>query len=153
MADFAAIKRKLVSENQIKPLDYERRAFVFTLGEQDVIATFAADAVSHWGPVQRRESTRLRRGDRVSFVSHDGLVEHDSCVVLKAIGNSVWFSKPLRVLNYEETGLYSDGFREVVPMGTGFAIRHIANNVTSPNIYLTSDAAKQAILREQPVRV
>ena len=153
MADFGQIKRKLVGEHQIKLFEHERRHFVFVLGEQDIIATFAQDAVNCWGPVQRRESTRLRRGDRVSFLSHDGLTEYDSCPVLKAQGNSVWFGKPLRIITFEEDALYSDGHKQVVPQGTGYAIKDIASGTVSPNVYLTADAAKSALLREQPVRV
>lgn len=142
-----------IGENQAKHVESVFRHIVLTLAEGDNISTFAADAVNSWGLVQQRSDLRLKRGDRVTLVSADGLTMHDSCIVLKAVGGSVWLGKPLRIVSLESDVLFSDGVHEVVPVGTSFGVRHVRSGRVDGPTFGTSRAAEAEVLRRQPQRV
>ncbi len=118
-----------------------RHIFV-TLTERDNLATFREDP-SRWTAVQSAQHTRVKRGDSVTLVSHDGLTIHDSYIVTKAEGGCVWLNdKPLRVINLEEDALFSDGVNEVVPKGTGYAVRHVRSKRDEGPVYTSAKACR-----------
>ncbi len=85
-----------------------------------------------------------------TLVSHDGLTIHDSYIVTKAEGGSVWLGeKPLRIINLEEDALFSDGVNEVVPKGTGYAVRHVRSRRDEGPVFTSAKAAEAEVLRRQ----
>ena len=83
------------------------RDIVLTLKPGDNIATFAAENVDAWALIQARGELRVKKGDRVTLVSDDGLTLYDNCVVTKAESGRVWLSKPLRIVTLEGDVMYS----------------------------------------------
>ena len=125
------------------------RHLVVNLREGDNIATFR-EGVDRWTTVQSATHTRVKRGDRVTLVSFDGLTIHDSYVVSKAQGGSVWLNdKPLRIISLEQDALFSDGVNEVVPKGTGYAVRHVRSKRDEGPVYTSAKAAEAEVLRRQ----
>ena len=125
------------------------RSIVVTLTERDNLATFREDP-SRWSSVQSATHTRVKRGDRVTLVSHDGLTVHDSYIVSKAEGGHVWLNdKPLRIINLEEDALFSDGVNEVIPKGVGYSVRHVRSKRDEGPVYTSAKAAEAEVLRRQ----
>ena len=125
------------------------RHLVVNLRESDNIATFRED-VTRWTTVQSATHTRIKRGDKVTLVSFDGLTIHDSYVVTKAEGGSVWLNdKPLRIINLEQDALFSDGVNEVIPKGTGYSVRHVRSKRDEGPVYTSAKAAEAEVLRRQ----
>jgi hypothetical protein len=127
------------------------RHIVVTLTERDNLATFREDP-SRWTSVQSAQHTRVKRGDRISLVSHDGLVIHDSYVVTKAEGGSVWLNdKPLRIISLEEDALFSDGVATVLwLLASGFLVgsgitRHIDVLWAGPCPDLSEEKLRQGL--------
>ena len=113
-------------------------------GSQEIAAV--RETPECWTAIQSDAGLALRRGDKVTVVSADGLTIGDSFVVTRAEGGKVYLGKPLRMIELEPTALYSDGVREVVAVGTGYGVRNIRSarldgNVTFP----TARAAESAL--------
>ena len=126
------------------------RHLVVNLRESDNIVTFRED-VTRWTVVQSATHTRIKRGDKVTLISFDGLTIHDSYVVTKAEGGSVWLNdKPLRIISLEQDALFSDGTNEVIPKGTGYAVRHVRSKRDEGPVYTSAKAAEAEVLRRQP---
>jgi hypothetical protein len=108
-----------------------------------------------WTAVQADRTASLGRGDRVSLVSHDGLVIADQLPVINSEGGLVFLGAPLRMVKLEppSAGLFSNGRMAVVPNGTGYGIRRLRDNVLEERIYNSPEAARQAIITREPVRV
>ena len=120
-------------------------------GEQRIDAVLAEP--SAWLGIQQDGMKRLAKGDVVSIVSPDGLVTADSAMVIKAEAGNVWFSKPLRMVNFETVALYSDGRHEVVPVGTNYALRNIRDgSIDYSTMFPTAKAAEHEIERRKPVK-
>ena len=143
-----------ISAQRAVPVQSAIRHTVLTLKPGDNIGTFAAENVDGWELVQARTELRVRKGDRVTLISNDGLIEHDSCPVRKAEGGRVWLGKPLRVIVYDADGLYENERYKVQPVGTKFGIfdkslDHQHGNVTYP----TPAAAENALHKLAPAKV
>ena len=60
-------------------------------------------------------------------------------------------SKPLRIVTLDVEALYSDGHHEVIPQGTGYAIRSIrTGGIVGSARYPTTAAAERALHGLQP---
>ena len=130
------------------------RHLVVSLRDNQTIAAVREDPAL-WGAVQagRDRTKHAHRGDHVTIVSSDGLSIAERCVVTRALGGSVWLSKPLRLVQLEVEPLYAAGNLEVVPSGAGYSLRRTRDNVVEGRIFLSADAAKSEILRRQPSKV
>lgn len=96
----------------------------------------------------------LSKGDTVSVISPDGLAMADSAMVVKAEGGRCWFSKPLRMVSFEVSNLYSDGIYEVVTHGVGYVIKSLRDGLTHyDQTFATAKAAEHEIVRRRPVKV
>ncbi len=105
-----------------------------------------------WKHIQSDQTHRLKKGDTVTIVAADGNSLADQAMVIKAEKGEVWFSKPLRLIRFEEVGLFGDGRLEVTPVGTGYSVRNIREGHTEGKIFHSVDAAKVEILKRQPVK-
>ena len=103
--------------------------------------------------VQSNRQMMLRRGDRVSIISGDGNTIADQCAVLRAEAGQVELSKPLRMISLEPGVLFTNGQIEVVAAGTGYSLRSVRGGGVEDRIFMSVDAAKQAIFKRQPVTV
>ncbi len=120
-------------------------------GDQKIADVLAEP--SAWLQIQGDGMKRLAKGDVVSIVSPDGLVTADSAMCIKAEAGNVWFSKPLRMVNFETVALYSDGRHEVVPVGTHWAIKNIRDgSIDYTTMYPSPKAAEIEIERRKPTR-
>jgi hypothetical protein len=143
-----------IRAEQAQPAQSAIRHTVVTLKPSDNIATFAAENVDAWALVQARGELRVKKGDRVTLVSNDGLTMHDSCVVTKAESGRVWLSKPLRVVTLEADGLYGNDRYQIIPIGTSFGIfDKRLDRQHGDKTYPSAAAAESALHRLSPVRV
>ena len=81
--------------------------------------------------------------------------EHDMARKLvdgRAQDGQVWLGKPLRMVELDPVGLFSDGQNEVWPNGTGFSIKHSRDGMVEDKVYQTQDACRVEILRRRPTR-
>ena len=125
------------------------RHLVVDLTERLSIAD-AREQPELWSRVQERQDLKVKRGDRVTLVSSDGLTIADQCVVLRAQGGSAWLGAPLRMITLEEVGLFSDGLHQVVPNGVGYSVCNIRSGRVGDRIFNSEEAAKSEILKRQP---
>ena len=127
------------------------RHFLLTLRGEQTIAGIR-EQPEQFVIVQGNAGTRLARGDELSIIAADGLTVADRCMVTRVLSGSVWLSKPLRIVQLEEVGLFDNGHERVVPVGTGFSVQSVRGGHTYDKVYATEDAAKAQILKSQPVR-
>ncbi len=106
-----------------------------------------------WALVQANRGLALRRGDTVTVMSADGLVKVDSMTVTRALEGSVWLGKPLRIVALEPDILFEDKAHSVVPVGTGYSIKHARSGQTEAKVFASVAAAKVELSRRQPVAV
>ncbi len=145
-------KKIHVSQAVVDHAGQSRKHLVVELrGDQqiaDVLATPEA-----WLQIQQDGMKRLAKGDTVSVVSSDGLVVADSAMCIKAEAGNCWFSKPLRMVNFETVALYSDGRHEVVPVGTNYALRNIRDgSIDYSQLFPSAKAAEHEIERRKPIK-
>ena len=148
-------KRRPIHPNQVQIfVDGQAGRWIYvTLNERDNIGTFREDA-DGWGMVQADQMKRVRPGDFVTLISHDGLQRHDGYSVARIEGSRVWFNdRPLRVLNFEPQSLYSDGHSEVIAHGAGFAIRNVRDGHVGDRIFPNPRAAENEIHRRKPSKL
>ena len=106
-----------------------------------------------WTLVQANRGLAVRRGDTVTIMSADGTVKCDSLTVTRALGGEVWLGKPLRIVKLEPDILYEDKAHSVVPVGTGYSIKHARTDVVEDRVFASVAAAKTELGRRQPVAV
>ena len=145
-------KKIHVSQAVVDTAGQARKHIVVTLrGEQtiaDVLATPEA-----WTGIQSDGTKALRKGDVVSVISPDGLALADSAMVVKAEGGRCWFSKPLRMVSFEVSTLYSDGTHAVESHGTGYVIKTLRDgSINYGQIFATAKAVEIEIERRKPVK-
>ena len=105
-----------------------------------------------WSSIQADMAVKVSRGDEVSIISADGLEIADRCRVTKAESGHVWLGKPLRLVEMEPVGLFTDGSLSVWPAGTGFSIKHSRDGMVEDRIYVNEDACRSEILKRRPTR-
>ena len=93
-----------------------------------------------WKLIQANRGLAVRRGDTVSIISADGLVLAEALGVKRAMGGDVWLDKPLRIRTLEPDILYEGAAHSVIPVGTGFSIKHNRGQ-TEDRVFATVEAA------------
>ena len=106
-----------------------------------------------WSAVQGDRMRHLSKGDQVTLISADGETVCEGVMVTKAEAGSVWFSRPLRMVQLEGVALFEDKMYRVVPRGTGYAVQNIRDSRTEEKVFPTVEAAKVDIVRRLPVQV
>lgn len=120
-------------------------------GDQEIAGVLESPDI--WALVQQDTMKRVRRGDTVTVISSDGLTIADQAMVVRAEAGRLWFSKPLRMVKLEEIALYEDGQYAVVAVGVGYSLKVKRDGSVDSRVFNTVDAAKQEILRRQPIKV
>jgi len=144
-------KKIRLSPQQAKLAEHSFRHLVVTLRQAETIAAVMADPEA-WINIQHDLGLAVKRGDEITLVSHDGAQIADRCRVTRAEGGRLWLSKPLRLVQLEDVGLYDDGAHRVVPVGTGFSIQSCRDGHTGEMVFRSEAAAKNEILRRKPTR-
>ncbi len=124
---------------------------VVTLSGDQEIAVLR-ETPSAWKLVQANRNLVLKRGDTVSIISSDGCVFAESLGVKRAIGGDVFLDKPLRIRTFEPDILFEDAQHSVIPVGTGFSIKH-RRGQTEDRVFVSVEAAKTELNRRAPVQV
>ncbi len=128
------------------------RHIVVDLTDQHTIAT-AHEEPELWSAIQGVGHLRVKRGDRVTLISADGLTVMDQAPVLRAQGGSVHLGVPLRMIALEEVALFSAGGLAVWPVGTRFGIKHDRDGRVEEKTFHSEEAAKVELLKRRPARV
>ena len=151
-------KTKLVSaklqasQAMVEAVGHRFKHLSIALRGTQEIATVLAQPDA-WTDVQADRVRCLNKGDRVSLISPDGLVLADQAMVTKAEAGHLWFSKPLRLVNFEEVGLYEGDVHRVVSVGVGYSIQTLRDGRTDDRVFATAKAAESEIHRRAPVSV
>ena len=149
LAEANAKRTKQITPDQAtKNNDYDNRKHLFVTlrGEQTVAGVL--ETPEAWSGLS------LSKADLVSVWSPDGLAMADSAMVVKSEAGKVWFSKPLRLVSFEPSILYTDGKHEVVSSGTGYAIKNLRDgSINYSQMFTTAKAAEHEIERRKPVTV
>ncbi len=124
---------------------------IVTLHAEQTIAA-VREIPDTWSAIQANRTYALNRGDKVSLISADGNTIADQCAVVHAEAGQVRLSKPLRLIQLEALGLFSNGLYEVVPAGTGYSLKSARSGHVEDKIFSTVDAAKTEIFRRQPAK-
>ena len=119
-------------------------------GSQSIAEVLETPAA--WTAVQADRMRHLNRGDEVTIIASDGLTKADRATVIKAEAGSLWFSKPLRVIQLDPVALFEDKMFRVVPRGVGYAVQSIRDGRTEEKVYMTVEAARTEITKRQPVK-
>ncbi len=106
-----------------------------------------------WTAVQGDRMRHLSKGDQVTLISADGETVCEGAMVTKAEAGSVWFSKPLRLIQLEPVALFEDRMYRVVPRGVGYAVQNIRDGRTEEKVFASVEAAKVDIVKRQPVKL
>ena len=124
---------------------------IVTLRAEQTIAA-VREIPDTWSAIQASGTYALNRGDRVSLISADGNTICDQCAVLRAEAGQVQLSKPLRLIQLEALGLFSNGLYEVVPNGVGYSLKGGRSGHVEDKIFGSVEAAKTEIFRRQPAK-
>jgi len=120
-------------------------------GEQTIAGVLADPDI--WTNMQGDGAKRCGKGDLVTVISPDGLGMADRVMVTRAEAGRLWFSKPLRMIIFDEVACFSDGRFAVEPKGTGYVIKSVRTKEPEPKLFTTAKAAEVEILRRQPSKV
>ncbi len=127
-----------------------KHILVTLTGAQEIAVLRESPAA--WRLVQANRGLAVRRGDTVSIISADGCVFAEALGVKRAMGGDVWLDKPLRIRTLEPDILYESASASVVPVGTGFSIKHNRGQ-TEDRVFATVEAAKTELNRRAPVSI
>ncbi len=145
-------KKIHVSQAVVDHAGQSRKHVVVTLRADQQIADVLATPEA-WTGIQQDGTKALRKGDIVSVISPDGLAMADSAMVVKAEAGRCWFSKPLRMVSFEVSALYSDGTHAVESYGTGYVIKTLRDGHTHyDQVFPSAKAAEHEIERRKPVK-
>jgi hypothetical protein len=106
-----------------------------------------------WTPLGDIRELCLNPGDLVTIIAADGLTVADSAMVTANRGGELWFSKPLRLVQLEPTGLPRNEIAEVVPVGTMFGIRDARSGHVGEQLFTSARAAEIEMNRGRSSRV
>lgn len=146
------IKREpRLQPSQVKLAEQEQRHFLVSLvGDQNV--NQIREHPEMWLGIQQPGGAVLRKGDRVTLTSPDGLTQADQMVVIKSEGGRIWLSAPLRMISFEPEALYKNDLFEVIAHGTGYVLRHRRSGHVDTKLFATAKAAEHEAERRLPTR-
>ena len=134
----------------IESAGHQYRHLIVTLTGSQEIAVLR-ETPGAWKLVQASRTVVLKRGDTVSIISSNGCVFAESLGVKRAIGGDVFLDKPLRIRTLEPDILYETPQHSIIPVGTGFSIKH-ARGQTEERVFVSVEAAKTELNRRAPVQ-
>ena len=154
LADVNARRGKKINANQARiDAGFTRKHMLVELRDEQTIAGVLSTP-EVWTQIQSEGGKALLKGDLVSVISPDGLAMADSAMVIKTERGRCWFSKPLRMVSFEATGLFNNGTYEVVTYGTGYVIKTLRDGLINyGQVFPSPKAAEHEIERRTPVKV
>ena len=108
---------------------------------------------SAWVLIQANRGLAVSKGDLVTVLSPDGTIKCDSMTVVRALEGSVWLGKPLRIVTLESDVAYTSVAHEIIPVATGYSIKHHRSGAVEDRVFASVAAAKTELNRRQPVAV